>query len=218
MKTGIIGRLLTAGLLGVGSLSQAADDASEKLRVCSLMAQPERLPCLEKMAQQLSPTPDSAAMPPASLPASNNWIVSETTSPVDYSAVVVATASSTVGPGGAALKLAIQCRGGRTDLVFTSPSLTRRGENYAFSYAVTGASPAKAPMATLASEAGVAVNGDIVRLLASLPDQGEMIVRIAGSHGAAMEGRYSLEGLKAVRDRLAVPCRWPVAADAPRNR
>jgi hypothetical protein len=55
-------------------------------------------------------------------------------------------------------------------------------------------------------------------LLASLPDQGEMIVRIAGSHGAAMEGRYSLEGLKAVRDHLAVPCRWPVAADAPRNR
>ena len=219
MKTGTIGAVLMAGLLGASALAaQGADDANEKLRVCSLMEQAERLPCLKKLAQELSPTLTSAAPPSAALPASNNWIVSETTSPVDYSAVVVATASSNSGPDGAALKLAIQCRGGRTDLVFASPSLTRRGEDYTFSYAVAGGPPATAPAATLASETGIAIKGDIVRLLTSLPDRGELIVRIVGRHGSAVEGRYGLDGLKAARDRLAVPCRWPVAADMPRNR
>lgn len=212
MKTGIIGVALTVGLLGASASAQGADDASEKLRVCSLMGQPERLPCLKKLAEEFSPAPTSAAT------ASNNWIVSETTSPVDYSAVVVATASSTGGAEGVALKLAIQCRGGRTDLVFASPSLRGRGEDYALSYAVTGGSPVTVSTGTLPSEPGVAVKGDIVRLLASLPDRGEMIVRIAGPHGSAVEGRYSLDGLKVVRDRLATPCRWPVAAGAPRSR
>jgi hypothetical protein len=219
MKTGIIGVALTVGLLGASALAQSADDASEKLRVCSLMGQPERLPCLKKLAEEFGAAPTNAETPSApGLPASNNWIVSETTSPVDYSAVVVATASSSSGPDSAALKLTIQCRGGRTDLVFASPSLTRRGEDYAFFYAVTGGSPVTAPTGTPASETGVAIKGDIVRLLAALPDRGEMIVRIVGPPGSAVEGRYSLDGLKVVRDRLAVPCRWPVAAGAPRNR
>jgi hypothetical protein len=114
--------------------------------------------------------------------------------------------------------MAIQCRGGRTDLVFASPSFAGRGEDYAFSYAVAGDSPVTVPTSTLPSQAGVAVRGDIVRLLASLPDRGEMIARIVGPHGSAVEGRYGLDSLKVVRDRLAIPCRWPVAAGAPRSR
>ena len=219
MKTGILRVALTVGLLVAGPSAQGADDASEKLRLCSLMGQPERLPCLKKLAEELSPTPTGAAAPSApGLPASTNWIVSETTSPVDYSTVVVATSSSSSGPNGAVLKMAIQCRSGRTDLVFASPSFTRRGEDYAFSYAVTGDSPVTVPTSTLPSQAGVAIKGDIVRLLASLPERGEMIARIVDPHGSAVEGRYGLDSLKVVRDRLAIPCRWPVAAGAPRSR
>jgi hypothetical protein len=32
-----------------------------------------------------------------------------------------------------------------------------------------------------------------------------------------VEGRYALAGLKVVLGRLAVPCKWPTAAGAPRN-
>jgi hypothetical protein len=219
MKTGKIGAAVTFGLLGASALAQGADDATDKLRVCSLMGQAERLTCLNKLAEEISPPPASPAMPSApGLPASNNWIVSETTSPVDYSPVVVVTAWSSSGLDGASLKLVIQCRGGSTDLVFVSPSLTRRAEDYALSYVITDGSPVKVATGKPASGTGVAVKGDIVRLLASLPDRGEIAVRIAAPEGSAVEGRYSLDGLKVVRDRLAVPCRWPAAAGAPRNR
>ena len=219
MKTATIGAALTFGLLSASALGQGADDAADRLRVCSLMGQAERLTCLNKLAADIGAPPAGAAMPSAAgLPASNNnWIVSETTSPVDYSPVVIATAWSSGGPEGAALKLAIQCRGGRTDLVFASPSLMRRGEDYAFSYVITDRPPVKVAAGQPASGTGVAVKGDIVRLLASLPDGGEIAVRITAPDGSAVEGRYSLDGLKVVRDRLAVPCRWPAAAGTPRN-
>jgi len=62
---------------------------------------------------------------------------------------------------------------------------------------------------TPASGTGVAIKGDVVRLLASLPDRGDVTFRLAARQGAAVEGRYALASLKTVRDRLAVPCKWP---------
>jgi hypothetical protein len=151
-------------------------------------------------------------------PAEDNWIVSETTSPVDYTPVVVATASSGGGPDGATLQLSIQCRGGRTELVIGSPALIRRGEDHVVSYAVNDGQPVEVATGTPASGTGVAIKGDVVRLLASLPDRGEVAFRISNRQGAAVEGRYALAGLKIVLDRLAVPCRWPTAATgAPRS-
>ena len=65
MKTGILRVALTVGLLVAGPSAQGADDASEKLRLCSLMGQPERLTCLNKLAEEIGPSPASAAMPSA---------------------------------------------------------------------------------------------------------------------------------------------------------
>jgi hypothetical protein len=150
-------------------------------------------------------------------PAADNWIVSETTSPIDYTPVTIATASSGGGPDGSTLQLSIQCRGGRTDLMIGGPALTRRGEDYVVSYAVNDGQPVVVAAGTPASGTGLAIRGDVVRLLASLPDRGEVAFRVTTRQGAALEGRYALAGLKIVLDRLAVPCKWP-AAGAPRNR
>jgi hypothetical protein len=57
----------------------------------------------------------------------DNWIVSETTSPVNYTPIVTATASSRGGPDGSLMKLAIYCRGGRTELVVSGPAVSRGG-------------------------------------------------------------------------------------------
>jgi hypothetical protein len=65
---------------------------------------------------------------------------------------------------------------------------------------------------TPASGTGVAIRGDVVRLLASLPDQGAVAFRVTARQGAALEGRYALATLKTVLDRLAAPCKWPAAA------
>jgi hypothetical protein len=203
------------GLASAGALAQGGSDAMEKLRACSLLAQAQRLECLEKLSRDLAPPPPPR--PAASrAPAADNWIVSETTSPLDYTPVAIATASASDGPDGSPLQLSIQCRGGRTDLVIGGPALTRRAEDYLVSYVVNDGQPVVVATGTPASGTGVAIKGDVVRLLASLPDRGEVAFRVTIRQGAALEGRYALAGLKVVLDRLAVPCKW--SAGAPRNR
>ena len=207
------------GPASAGALAQGGSDAMEKLRACSLLAQAQRLECLEKLSRDIAPPspPRPAASPaPGAAPAADNWIVSETTSPIDYTPVAIATASASDGPDGSPLQLSIQCRGGRTELVIGGPTLTRRGEDYLVSYGVNDGQPVVVATGTPASGTGVAVRGDVVRLLASLPDRGEVAFRVTARQGAALEGRYALAGLKVVLERLAVPCKWP--AGAPRNR
>ena len=207
------------GPASAGALAQGGSDAMEKLRACSLLAQAQRLECLEKLSRDIAPPspPRPAASPaPGVAPAADNWIVSETTSPIDYTPVAIATASASDGPDGSPLQLSIQCRGGRTELVIGGPTLTRRGEDYLVSYGVNDGQPVVVAAGTPASGTGVAIKGDVVRLLASLPDQGEVAFRVTARQGAALEGRYALAGLKVVLERLAVPCKWP--AGAPRNR
>ena len=221
MRTATIGAALTLGLASTGALGQDAGELTEKLRACSQLANPERLECLEKLSRDISPP--SPARPAVSSalgvsPAASNWIVSETTSPVDYSPVATATASSSKGPNDPAMDLSIHCRGGRTELVISSPSLTRRVEEYVVSYGVNEAKPIVLVVSAAASGTGVAILGDVVRLLASLPGQGEITFRVTDRQGSTLEGRYALDGLKVLLGRLANPCKWPANAGAPRNR
>jgi hypothetical protein len=97
---------------------------------------------------------------------------------------------------GRRLQLSIQCRGGRTDLVITGPALTGHGEDLVVSYVVNNGQPVVVAAGTPASGAGVAIRGDVVRLLTSLPDQGEISFRVTPRQGAALDGRYDLAGLK----------------------
>ena len=122
------------------------------------------------------------------MPAADNWIVSETTSPLDYTPVAIATASSSGGPDGATLQLSIQCRGGRTDLVIGGPALTRRVEDYVVSYGVNDGQPVVVAVGAPASGTGVAIKGDVVRLLASLPDRGEVFFRVDRPAGRGAGG------------------------------
>ena len=120
------------------------------------------------------------------------------------------------GPDGAPLQLSIQCRGGRTDLVIGGPALTRRAEDYLVSYGVNDGQPVVVAAGPSASGTGVAIKGNVVRLLASLPDRGEVAFRVTTRQGAALEGRYALAGLKIVLGRLAAPCKWPAVAAPPK--
>jgi hypothetical protein len=217
MKTAAICLTFAFGLASSAAPAQGAGDAMEQLRACSLLAPVERLDCLDRLSHDISPPPPPASSTSAVAPAANNWIVSETTSPLDYTPVAIATASSRAGPDGATMQLSIQCRGGRTELVIGDPALPLRAEDHVVSYAVNDSQPAVVAAGAAASGTGVALRGDVVRLLASLPDRGDVAFRVTNRQGATLEGRYALAGLKTLLTRLAVPCKWPAAAGAPRN-
>jgi len=219
MKINAIAMAFACGLASAGAAAQGAGDAMEKLHACSKLSNAERRDCLEKLSRDVAPPlRPAASAAPGSTPAkaADNWIVSETTSPIDYTPIAIATASSG-GPDGATMQLSIQCRGGRTELVIAAAALTRRAEDYDISYIVNDRQPVMVSAGTPASGTGVAVKGDVERLLVSLSGSGDIIFRVTAGHGAALEGRYALAGLKILVTRLAAPCKWPVAVGTPRN-
>jgi hypothetical protein len=149
--------------------------------------------------------------------ATDNWIISETTSPVDYGPVVVAVARSEDGVEGSAMELSISCRNGRTNLVVTGQTISGRGDDYAVSYRINDDKPVQVGAGSPSFGAGAEFRGDIVRLLQSFPDEGEIAIRLAPRTGAVREGHFSLSGLRVVRNKLAAACKWPQAITKPRN-
>jgi hypothetical protein len=189
------------------ALAQGTEDPMAQLRACSLMERAERLECLDKVSRSIAPERRQA-------PKTDNWIVSETTSPVDYSLIATATTFSRDGPSESAMKLSIRCRGGRTELVVAGPGISGRSDDYAISYRINDGQPLQIGAAP-AFGASVAFAGDVVRLLQSLPDGGSLSVHLAPRAGPAWAGKFSLAGLETVRAKMAAACKWPHAIAKP---
>jgi len=201
------------------TMAQTAADFRDKLRACSSVPDAERAKCLEGPSDAIAPEP--ARVPTASGSGDkatlDSWIFSETTSPIDYSPVVIAFATANGAPDGSGMKLSIACRCGNTSLVLTAPGVLPAGERYTVSYAVDGGSPTTLAAAAAPFGAGLAIGADVVRLLVSLPAEGEIAFRIVGRQGGTLEGRYSLASLKTTRERMAVSCKWPIKPDTTRK-
>ena len=196
--------VVTSGI----ALAQGIDDPMAQLRACSPMEPAERQQCLDKASRTIAPAHQPA-------PNGDSWTISLTTSPVDYSPVATATTSSRDGAGASAMKLSIRCRGGRTELVVAGPSAFGIGDDYAISYRINEGQSVQISAAVATSRAGIAIGGDIVRLLQSLPDSGSLRIHLASRTGTALDGTFSLVGLDAVRRKMVAACRWPLPVANP---
>jgi hypothetical protein len=213
MRSPAIHLSVAFGLASAVAHAQGASDPVSQLRACSAMKPAERLECLDKLSRDLAP-PRQA---PQAESRAENWVVSETTSPVDYTPIVAATAAYRRGADGPTMQLSIHCRGGRTELAVTGPAVTGSGEDYAISYRINDEQPAQLAAATPSFGAGAAFRGDVVRLLQSLPDEGGITVRLLTRAGVVVDGHFQLSGLKVVRDRVSTACRWPHAISRQRH-
>ena len=128
--------------------------------------------------------------------ATGNWIISETTSPIDYTPVVVAITRSRDSVESSAMELSISCRSGRTNLVVTGQTISGRGDDYAISYSIDPDKPVEAGTGSPSFGTGVAFQGDIVRLLQAFPDEGEIAIRLTTRTGSAREAYFSLSGVR----------------------
>jgi hypothetical protein len=202
------------GVASAVAHAQGTNDPVSQLRACSAMEHAKRLECLDKLSREVAPPPRQATQADNR---AENWIVSETTSPVDYTPIVAATAAYRRGADGPSMQLSIHCRGGRTELAVTGPAVTGSGEDYAISYRINDEQPAQLAAATPSFGAGAAFRGDVVRLLQSLPDEGGITVRLLTRAGVVVDGHFQLSGLKVVRDRVSTACRWPHAISRQRH-
>jgi hypothetical protein len=144
----------------------------------------------------------------------DRWVISETTSPLDYTPMV--TASISLQAGASRMKLSIYCRRGRTDLELASDGADAAATGSIRDIVVTHSINQDASIAQRWDVRGpvASFKGDAVAFLRSLPDHGELAVRISDGQSLLHEGRFVLDGLRQVRDKLATACRWPEAATA----
>lgn len=207
--------LVALALVDAPAMAQGAGDPVGKLQACSSLTGAERARCLDKLSRENAP--ESARPPTAagseSTTTLDSWVYSETASPIDYSPVVIAFATADGAPDGSGMKLSIACRGGNTSLALTAPGVLPTGEPYIVSYAVDAGPPTTLAATAAPFGTGLVLAVDVIRLLVSLPAQGKVAFRIAGRRGGTLEGRYSLAGLKTIRERMAVACKWPVNPD-----
>jgi hypothetical protein len=203
-------RLLAAAAVACAIASvHGANDPAAPRPACSAVEGADRFECPDRP----SPAPFRQAR------AGDGWIISETTSPVDYSPIATATTSSrSVAGSDEAMRLSIRCRGGRTELTVAGPAITGRGDEYFLSYRVNGGRPVQSAGLAPAFGDGVAFKGDIVALLQSLPAEGEFFVRIFALSGKALDAIFSLDGLETLRAKIGATCRWPHAMAKPNDR
>ncbi|MBR0797115.1 hypothetical protein JQ615_17120 [Bradyrhizobium jicamae] len=194
--------LFVAGMTlasGVAS-AQAEDRRIAQLRDCSPAERARNRECSENAPRATAPRRADEA---------SSWIISLTTSPVDYSPVATATTSARDGAGGPGIKLSIRCRGGRSDLIVTGPGISGRSADYAISYRVNDGQARQIASVVPASGDGVGFAGDVVGLLQSLPEGGSLSIHLTSRLGTAVDIVFPLDGLNAVRAKMAAACRWP---------
>lgn len=189
------------------ALAQGVEDPMAQLRACSELAREARLECLDRLSHTAAPARREASK-------GGNWTISETTSPVDYSPIATATTSDSTG---SSMKLSIRCRGGRTEMSFAGPAISGRGDGYLISYRINDGQPAQVAATVPTVGSGVAVAGDVVRLLQSLPDSAVLVVHLSRGGGTALDATFSLAGVDAMRARMAAICKWPLAVARPGN-
>lgn len=192
------------------AFAQGASDPMAQLRACSLLDPAERPACLNKLPQPVT-------VPGRSAGDAGGWVISETTSPVDYTPIVTATAFAEGNANGSVKQLSIYCRSGRTEMVVGGPAISEGNGEYALAYRLDGSQPVQIAASRPSHGAGVAFRGDVVGLLLSLPSEGGIAIRLTARTGAVHDGYFSLAGVKAARDRVAAACKWPRTLARPRS-
>ena len=203
--------LVTAlGMVSGSALAQMANDPVAQLRTCSVLEGTDRLECLNALSRAIEPLARRK-------PGGNNWTITQTNSPVDYTPIATATTSALDSSDGSGMQLSIRCRGGRTDVVLAGAGISGRSDDYTISYRIKDGQTAQLPAAAPAFGVGVGFTGDVVRLLQSLPDEGDVAVHLSRRTGAAQDAVFSLTGLARVREKMATACKWPHEVAEPRR-
>ena len=193
----------------LSSLSQAVcaqtGDAVDRLKACSQFEGVERLKCIDKLLQETAETPDPAQ------PQGPNWIISETTSPVDDRPQIAALTTARASSQDAPSSLAIHCRARRTELTISTTGSWKQATDGEVKVVYRINVEPSVEQRWRAAETGrsLAFPGDVVRFLRSMPDSGQILVKVYAGKAPPYESTFKLVGLDPVRRKIAAACNWP---------
>ena len=198
-----VGAVVVAVLsnLGQGTAVQVGG-AVDRLQECLQIEGLEQPECLDRPLRRVVENPDP--VPPPAL----NWIISETTSPVDYKPQIAALTMARVSSPNAPSSLAIHCRARRSELIISTAGSWKDGE-VRVTYKINEEPFVEARWKPEDAGRSLIFLGDTVRLLRAMPDSGQLLVRVQVGRAPPYESTFQLAGLDSVRRKIAAACNWP---------
>jgi hypothetical protein len=199
----------------VSSDKPAAPALPDKPSAAALPDKPSAAVSPDKPAAAASPDLPARAVDIAPKPRDPNWIISETTSPVDYAPVMTAAIRLPFSVKHAPNTFAIRCRGGRTELLVRTEGTWRasRTREVQVDYQINDQPLVKLTWTASPDGKTAIYRDDAVGLLQSLPDGARLKISVLDEPGPSHEATFQLTGLDAVREKIAVACKWPPAAN-----
>jgi len=199
----------------ISSDKPAAPALPDKPSAAAVPDKPSAAVSPDKPAAAASPDLPARAVDIAPKPRDPNWIISETTSPVDYAPVMTAAIRLPFSVKHAPNTFAIRCRGGRTELLVRTEGTWRasRTREVQVDYQINDQPLVKLTWTASPDGKTAIYRDDAVGLLQSLPDGARLKISVLDEPGPSHEATFQLTGLDAVREKIAVACKWPPAAN-----
>src|SRR5882762_1813335 len=169
----------------------------------------------DKPTAAVSPVPPARSFDASSKPPDTNWIVSQTTSPIDYTPLIAVAIRLPFSVKHAPTTLAMRCRGGRTEFLVRTEGTWRvsRAREVQVDYQINDQPVVRLPWTMSADGRTAIYKDDPVALLQSLPEGARLKINVRDEPGASHEAAFELTGLDAVREKIAAACKWPPPAN-----
>jgi hypothetical protein len=163
----------------------------------------------------VSPDRPARAVDSPSKPTDTNWIVSETTSPVDYAPLTTAVIRLPFSVKHAPNTLAIRCLGGRTEFLVRTEGTWRasRAREVQVDYQINDQPSVRLAWTASADGKTASYKDNAIGFLQSLPEGGRLKISVLDGPGPSHEATFQLAGLDAVREKIAVACKWASPAN-----
>jgi hypothetical protein len=143
------------------------------------------------------------------------WVVSETTSPVDYSPLITAVIHSRSSVKDAPSTLAVRCLGPRTELLLRTEGAWRASpaSEVQVDYQINDQPFVRLQWTVSAEGKTASYKGDAIGLLRSLPEDPRLKISVFDRQGLGQEATFQLTGLDSVRKKIGLACKWASTAD-----
>jgi hypothetical protein len=206
---------LLAGLALVGlnqeSRAQPAEDTVTRIRACLRYEGTAREACFDALWRALTREASLATVPPVRT--GDDWIVSATMSPVDYSPQITATKVTRKTSGNAPSMLTVGCRSQRTEISLGTTGAWKPliGDDVRVAYRLNTQQEVQERWLTSTGGNAATLRGDAARLLDLMSDPGQFGVRVQDGSGATPPATFDLAGVEGVRKKIDTACKSPPA-------
>jgi hypothetical protein len=148
-------------------------------------------------------------------PADTAWVVSETTSPVDYSPLITAEIHAASNVKDAPNTLAVRCSGPRTELLLRTEGAWRasRVSEARIDYQINDQPFVRLQWTVSADGKTARYKDDAAELLRSLPEGARLKMIVLDRRGLGQEATFQLTGFDSVRKKIGLACKWPPTAE-----